>query len=268
MTRLHASRTIGLFSAILLGWAAAAGADWQLGDPVKMHFPQLPDPTGWDVDITQRWVADDWQCNETGPVSDLHFWISFRQDYFYGNDPQAAIDSFWVRFYTDVPAGGANNPVPYSHPSQELLREYRVPAGAFRIVGPMTGPQGWFTPDPQQPIAIRPDHDLYFQVNIPKLEDPFIQKQGEVYWVALHAVPANPPGGEIPLIGWKTSIEHFLDDAVYDITSDVGVPWAELYDPLITDPAPVSLDMAFVITPEPASLALLGIGGLVLLRRR
>jgi hypothetical protein len=24
-----------------------ARADWDVGDPYKMHFPQLPDPTGW-----------------------------------------------------------------------------------------------------------------------------------------------------------------------------------------------------------------------------
>jgi len=27
-----------------------AFADWAPGDPHKMHFPQEPDPYGWDVD--------------------------------------------------------------------------------------------------------------------------------------------------------------------------------------------------------------------------
>jgi hypothetical protein len=44
----------------------------------KMHFPQLPDPTGWDV--RAYCIEDDWQCSETGYVSDIHFWGSWHAD--------------------------------------------------------------------------------------------------------------------------------------------------------------------------------------------
>ena len=30
--------------------AGSARADWDKGDDHKMHWPQLPDPNGWDVD--------------------------------------------------------------------------------------------------------------------------------------------------------------------------------------------------------------------------
>jgi len=40
-----------------------------------MHYPQLPDTDGWDVDATMPiTVVDDWTCSETGWVKDIHFW--------------------------------------------------------------------------------------------------------------------------------------------------------------------------------------------------
>jgi hypothetical protein len=44
----------------------------------KMHFPQLPDPTGWDVKA--GCLEDDWECSETGYVTDIHFWGSWHGD--------------------------------------------------------------------------------------------------------------------------------------------------------------------------------------------
>ena len=41
-------------------------ADWDIGDGHKMHYPQLPDPNGWDVNITNTLVFDDWQCGGSG----------------------------------------------------------------------------------------------------------------------------------------------------------------------------------------------------------
>ena len=47
----------------------------------KMHFPQLPDPNGWDVKADGGLcLADDWQCDGTGPVRDIHFWGSWKGD--------------------------------------------------------------------------------------------------------------------------------------------------------------------------------------------
>ena len=53
--------------------AVPAAADWEPGMPFKMHYPQLPDPMGWDVKFTDPIVlADDWRCTQTGPVDDVH----------------------------------------------------------------------------------------------------------------------------------------------------------------------------------------------------
>jgi len=37
---------------VLAGGTGPVRADWDPGDGHKMHFPQLPDPEGWDVRIS------------------------------------------------------------------------------------------------------------------------------------------------------------------------------------------------------------------------
>ena len=75
-------------------------ADWAPGDGHKMHYPQLPDEEGWDVNATfPLTVGDDWTCSGTGMVKDLHFWGSWMDD-IVGN-----ITMFQITFWTDVPVG-------------------------------------------------------------------------------------------------------------------------------------------------------------------
>ncbi|MDP8315048.1 MAG: hypothetical protein RAP70_08250 [Candidatus Celaenobacter antarcticus] len=71
---------------IIMSLAGFLMADW---DPIppenptnhKMHYPQLPDPFGWDVNATcPKVLADDWQCSETGYIWDIHFWGSWLDD--------------------------------------------------------------------------------------------------------------------------------------------------------------------------------------------
>ena len=64
-------------------------------------------------------------------------------------------------------------------------------------------------------------------------------------------------------IGWKTSLDHFMDDGVF--FWPIG---PSEWQPLIDPETGQTLDLAFVITPEPGTLMLLGIGSVALLRRR
>jgi len=221
----------------------AAVADWDPGDPYKMHYPQLPDPTGWDVNGTYpKVLADDWMCTETGPVSDVHFWGSWRSDLV------GQISRIHLSIHANVPDPG------FSHPG-ELLWQHDFFPGEWteRIYG--TGAQGWYNPNTGE--FVHPDHTTFFQYNIEDIPDPFVQEQDQIYWLDISVVVEDPLN---TMWGWKTSLDHWEDDAVW---SDIGGDWTPLVDPLTG----ASLDMAFVITPEPASFGLLLLGAWMLRRR-
>jgi hypothetical protein len=81
---------IGIFVAaiFLVVLVAPVNADWDEGDSYKMHFPQLPDPNGFDIANYYYFfpfgeplpIADDWLCTETSPVTDIHIWGSWTDD--------------------------------------------------------------------------------------------------------------------------------------------------------------------------------------------
>ena len=262
---MKAQLSITVMAAVAMVLSLPAWADWNPGDPYKMHFPQLPDPNGWDINFeSPEALADDWQCSESGPVSDIHFWLSSRNDISPAiGDPAQGIGKIakiLVTIHSDVPQG----PNGFSIPG-EILWERDFLEGDFTIrqYGDQA-PQGWW--DPVNFYDVPDDHFLTWQVNITDIVDPFDQVQDEVYWLAL---TVEVPGGEglMPLLGWKTSSDHFRDDAAWISTPRFAtLPqfFKELRDPVSDE----SLDLAFVITPEPATLSLLLLGGLAAFRQR
>lgn len=225
--------------------AAPACADWFEGDDHKMHFPQLPDPNGWDIEISsfdkQHEVADDWQCTRTGPVTDIHFWYSVA------GDADTQIGTVNATIYKDVPAGTGPAQLPYSSPGDQLWSQ-QFDASQFSVVYDYgTGDQGFADPQQGPDGWKRPDHQRYHQINIVDIDDPFVQREGEIYWLGLHVFWE---GTQEP-VGWKTSKDKFMDDATY---RNLNGAWEELIDPLTGE----SLDMAFVITgiPEPGTVFL------------
>lgn len=239
------------FLAVVALAATPVLGDWFPADGHKMHWPQLPDPLGWDVNATfPKVLADDWQCSGTGPVQDIHFWGSWK------GDVVGQITSFHLSIHADIPAGGG---VPYSRPGQELW-SFETTSFVTRPIDPPSM-EGWF--DPNTGVVLPNDHTHYFQYNVMNIPMPYIQTAGTIYWLDISAHVA--PGPAQAQWGWKSTPAslQFNDDAVW---GDFPAPaWVDLHNPL----APTqSLDLAFVITPEPASLALLALGAMMLRRRR
>jgi hypothetical protein len=235
---------------------------FKLGDPYKMHFPQLPDPNGWDVafpplipTVLQGTLGDDWLCTGTGPVHDIHLWVSFRGDLVPNLQDQGRVGGT-IQIWSNLPPDHAG----FSYPGVPLWTMFfdtAMPNVRMDLDG--SGEQGWLEPPT---IGARPDHFRFYQLSL-VTDDSFIQQAGETYWLTANLFANDPAAPGVVEIGWKTSLNHFQDAAVYH-NPQSGVGWSPLSD---LPPAIAPLDLAFVITPipEPATvlLMILGVVGIV-----
>ena len=215
-----------------------------------MHYPQLPDETGWDVLAMSLRLADDFRCEEDGPISQIHFWLSSRWE------TPFEIQGVDVWIHDNDLSG------PYSKPGQVLWNHnFLQTEVTVRSYG--QGDQGWY--DPAEPRHVLNDHRMIYQANITDIPDPFPQASGEIYWLALtlYGVHEFEPLEAMEL-GWKTSVsDPFEDAAVWSV--NIGGPnWQPLADPITGE----SLGLAFVIVPEPATLSLLVMAGAAAAIRR
>ena len=223
-----------LFLVIVLVITGAAitfvWADWVPGDGHKMHFPQLPDEAGWDVNATNPIIlADDWMCSETGWVKDIHFWGSWM------HGVEGQIVRFNLSIHRDIPADPPQ--IPYSRPG-ETLWEREITNFVIQPIDPPTA-EGWY--DPVQGLILPEDHQAYFQYNIfLDSSDWFWQDSGTVYWLNISATVADPSATQW---GWKSSLNHWNDDAVRAMWGELN--WIDLWEPPDFEQ---SLDLSFVIT--------------------
>jgi hypothetical protein len=227
--------------ALALGAATAPVlANWDPGDDYKIHFPQLPDESGWDVAGSEGCrVADDFQCAETGLIKGIHFWGSWWG----GDDQQEPNGTFQFRIYS-------NNPGPPSMPDQ-LLWSYDVVVNSANVTTEaQSAPgqtEGWYVPCEEYYES--DDHEDYYQYDV-TLPDTswFYQREGEIYWLEIYR-------DGVVWWGWKTADksqyptpytgQRFMDAAVFND----GSGWTVLLDPELFT---ANLDMAFVLTGGPA----------------
>jgi hypothetical protein len=217
MTKKVASLVFGICFILVLVPAMAIGQSWNPGDPHKMHFPQLPDEAGWDVNATSPNVlADDWRCSETGWIKDLHFWGSWKDGI------EGQISAFLLNIHTDLPIGHPNNPFPYSIPG-DLIWEAQISDFNAVAKDPPTL-EGWY--DLSTGEILWDNHQAYFQYDILLPSSLwFMQQQGTIYWLEISAVVSDP----VAVWGWKSSLNHWNDDAVW--FDEAPQIWVDIWEP-------------------------------------
>jgi len=239
-----------LLCALVVAAAPTALADW----PHPVKWEQLDPASGnyqWSTitDTDSQMVADDFMCEETGWITDIEF---------YCIGALANVDALRVTFWWDVPGTVDEE----SHPG-ELIGDPIIvnPAGADGI--------GFKVIEVPEPVGI----EAKVKINLPEC-DWFVQEEGNIYWIGIQ--------GYASMYAWivrdPEGLDTNYDDAVY--VDKQGVLWHLGYDEdgrfdkyqgRLPDDW-TSADMCFRLTgipiPEPSLIALLGVAGLALLKRR
>jgi len=209
-----------------------------------MQHPDM-EWTGIDIrcdrnDGIPRCIADDFLCDQEGPIYDVHFWGSWLWD------EKGHIEMIHLSIHDDVPQG----PMGWSTPG-DLLWEMDFFPGQFQeTLFAIVPDYEWFW-DPYTGFLTPGADQMIWQydIDIP-IEDCFIQAgtpdEPIVYWLDIWV---KTDYGEF---GWKTSMDHWNDDAVYWIDDQPW--WWVLRYPEPHPFHPESIDMSFAITSRKGEL--------------
>jgi hypothetical protein len=200
----------------------------------ETKYRQDPNADGWDVAFLSEVelpleLADDWRCDETGTVDDIHFWYSWQ------GDTEGNIYAVTVKIYSDNPFG------PFGSEPNDLKWSRTFYDNEFVwSPWPITGVQGWY--DPLVPWWLYPDHSNFYYLSIDEIDEPFIQEQGNIYWLSIEMETDW-------LAGWKTTYDFQNDFAVWRTAGGAWQPveadWGEPVDfafELTTTKSEVSID--------------------------
>jgi hypothetical protein len=182
--------------------------------PIKwLQFPDMADGINVPALLPERILADDWLCREGKPITEVHLWGSYLDPsgriHWEETNPgppssrlplPPGVEAFRLSFHRDVPAG-VDPDMPWSHPG-ELLQEALIERNQF-------SERYWDSvPHINEEGVIWWEHKFYY---ILKLEKPFEQEAGNIYWLD---VAARPVSGSDFVWGWETSKDHWNDSAV------------------------------------------------------
>ncbi len=247
MTPGSATRLMNWYDFNLYGCPAV---DIDLPEISEVKWEQPPDETENGIDIRcdkddgiSRLLADDFKCVSTGPITKVIFWGSWM------NDEKGEINRVHLSIHSDLPKDDPANQEEYSMP-KDLLWERDFLANDINETPFATvDPPEWFW----DPVAGDPPPTQYADQVIWKYEIPinrseaFIQRGDPcnpvIYWLDISV--DIEPSAAMPKFGWKTSSEHWNDDAVW--SNDDGVIWNELRYPPEHPNDFQSIDLSFVI---------------------
>jgi hypothetical protein len=234
------------------------GTQHTIVEPATKYI-QKPDltETGIDVDATfiqTQWrpqiLADDFNCVTTGLITDIHIWGSWYHDYLPGKPDNV---QFLLTIYSDDPigSGGSDPSNKYSKPDQVLWRKMFAP-GQFNVSQEASDlKEGYYVPCAPYYEPFGDSVCWKYDFNIDPCEA--FPQQGTTarpvtYWLAVQALPIVGP--QEARFGWKTSFQHWNDDAVWAAGTELPYTWNELRYPDGHPYAGRSIDLAFAITTK------------------
>ena len=243
----------------LQGGTPMGAGTWCLGDHnengrddlCEAKWTQLPDlsTAGIDVNASQPFIlADDFECRVHSLITDIAVWGSWRQDILPDGSPSNV--QFVLSLHADIPDPDGPGPL-YSMPGQVLWSRV-FPPGSFTVRPFQAGLQeGWM--DPPAGYIFPGDTVCwlyYFQI---PASEAFCQQGTEqapmVYWLDVQAQPLSPVTPA--QFGWKTSIRHWNDAAVWGMGQEpYPGPWNELRYPPQHPQQMQAIDLAFAIGGE------------------
>jgi hypothetical protein len=222
---------------------------WDESMPYK--WLQMPDLSEWgmDVDATTagQWppqvLGDDFLCTVTGPITGIHIWGSWYHDELPQN-PMNVVFTLTLR--ADIPGTTGSPSMPGA-----LLWSRQFQPGEFEAEIYFSGQEGYYSPCLPYYEVIGDTMCFLYNFHLPEGE---VMQYGSptepvVYWLEIQAQPMTTGAR----FGWKTSVTHWNDDAVWVVGSEPlmpPIPWNELRYPTGHPQAGASIDLAFVITGE------------------
>ncbi|MGD0785579.1 MAG: dockerin type I domain-containing protein [Sedimentisphaerales bacterium] len=187
-------------------------------------------------------VADDWVCMDNRPITDIHWWGSFK-GWTACTPPNNAPKAFRLGIWTDVPNPNHADPNKFSHPGR-LIWENICSSYTWSYAGDDLDPRGIEHDEACFKFDMLLSQNQWFSRNCDTTN-------GTVYWLSIAAIyDSCQPEPNHPW-GWKTRPHFYNDDAVRitDVNSrplKIGSLWVS-GEP-IKYPAGTSWDMAFALT--------------------
>ena len=224
-----------------------------IDDICEEKWIQLPDLSirGIDVKATQPLVlADDFLCTKHSLITDIIVWGSWYHDLLPINPTNV---QFTLSLHADIPGG------PYSRPGQPLWTRV-FPPGTFTVTQYQGNIQeGWWNPAQLGSYEF-PGDTVCWQYYFPIPPDEAFCQLGKpeapiVYWLDVQAMPLG--GTADTQFGWKTSVDHWNDAAVFGQGFEpYPGPWNMLTYPPQHPLEGQAIDLAFAIggdrpCPEP-----------------
>ncbi len=231
-------------------------------DPVIWY--QSPDLSqeGLAVRSTFPWLlADDFLSTSTDPIIQIVVWGVWQDDL----PPDPSLLSFYVGIFEDIPDWDQEGPA-FSMPGDLVWEDIFLPGEFGEFIAENVGGQFWY--DSQTGDLIDDSHQQLwtYSFNIDLASNPFIRQgtpeDARKYWLTVGADVSCTR-----LFGWQSSGDHWLDSAVW---IDLSHPDAAQWQPVIPPFGSGAMDLAFALIaiPEPTTLGLIVLGGLMLRKRR